>query len=229
VSFILAWLIGDSTNLLGAAMAGLLPTIIVLAAFYTLCDVATLSQIYYYRSKKRWTSSSRAYEPVPTESTSLLPQNELHWRKVLNSTAVWYILATVFVCGTGLGASMIYRQQDPDLPSDPSDSEVVEWKSQMLGWISAITYISSRVPQIIKNMQTKCSGLSMALFVYALAANITYVASILTASRSKEHLIANASWLAGSGFTVFLDLIVLFQFFLYRSYRNRQDNGNTTI
>lgn len=60
----------------------------------------------------------------------------------------------------------------------------------------------------VKNRETKCEGLSLALFVFAIAGNLTYVASILAASTERTHLRANASWLAGSGGTVLLDLIV---------------------
>ena len=57
-------------------------------------------------------------------------------------------------------------------------------------------------------MSTGCEGLSLALFLFAIAGNVTYVLSICTASLSAQHLIANASWLAGSGGTVLLDIVV---------------------
>ena len=40
------------------------------------------------------------------------------------------------------------------------------------------------------------------------AGNVTYVLSILVASMSRQHLIANAAWLLGSGGTVLLDFVV---------------------
>ncbi|KAJ9121475.1 hypothetical protein QFC22_002091 [Naganishia vaughanmartiniae] len=51
--------------------------------------------------------------------------------------------------------------------------------------------------------------------------HITYVASILLKSVEKSYVIANISWLIGSGGTVFLDLIVLGQFVYYRSGANK--------
>lgn len=44
------WLAGDVTNLLGAAWQGLLPTMIILAVYYSLCDIILIGQgtfIYY--------------------------------------------------------------------------------------------------------------------------------------------------------------------------------------
>jgi hypothetical protein len=62
----------------------------------------------------------------------------------------------------------------------------------------------------VKNMETKCEGLSVALFLFAIGGNITYVLSICVVSMEWKHLATNASWLAGSGLTVFLDFYVSF-------------------
>ena len=50
----------------------------------------------------------------------------------------------------------------------------------------------------MKNIETHCEGLSLALFMFTVAGNVTYVLSICTLSMEREHLIANASWLAGT-------------------------------
>jgi hypothetical protein len=60
----------------------------------------------------------------------------------------------------------------------------------------------------VKNRETHCAGLSLALFFFAIIGNVTYVASILAKSLAKRHLIANASWLAGSGGVIALDIVV---------------------
>jgi hypothetical protein len=83
--------------------------------------------------------------------------------------------------------------------------------------------VASRIPQIFKNRQTKCEGLSLALFVFSVAGNLTYCASILTKSTRKEYVVENMSWLVGSLGTVFLDFIVLGQFVYYRDQRDKAD------
>jgi solute carrier family 66 (lysosomal lysine-arginine transporter), member 1 len=76
----------------------------------------------------------------------------------------------------------------------------------------------------VKNFETGCHGLSPGLFVFTIMGNLTYALSICMSSMEKDHLIANASWLAGelivqdicgvaeqgvgSLLTIFLDLIV---------------------
>ena len=87
--------------------------------------------------------------------------------------------------------------------------------------------VGSRVPQIAKNRKTACEGLSLLMFAFSVAGNATYVAvrpslrcsvhplnpkqSILLQSVAPQHLLINASWLLGSGGTIFLDFIVLGQ------------------
>ena len=53
---------------------------------------------------------------------------------------------------------------------------------------------------LVKNLRTKCEGLSPALFLFSIAGNTTYVLSILAASIDLEHLVTNAGWIAGAPF-----------------------------
>ena len=50
---------------------------------------------------------------------------------------------------------------------------------------------------------------------FSVFGNVTYVASILLQSLSRQHLIINASWLIGSGGVIAMDFIVLAQFLHY--------------
>lgn len=231
VLFVVIWLLGDVTNLLGALMAGLLATVIILAAYYTLCDLILLFQIYYYRRShpvRLITNvpipgvvlSTEHGETSPLLPPTLPPAEEL---KRPEETSVGrrvalYSGALVFVVGTGFAAWWLSGDEvgAGDRDGGHGGEVVLELRSQILGWISAVMYLGSRIPQILKNRQTKCEGLSLALFVFAVAGNVTYVASILSASMERTHLLANAAWLVGSGGTVFLDFIVLGQFFYYR-------------
>ncbi|KAJ9154887.1 PQ-loop repeat-containing protein 2 [Pleurostoma richardsiae] len=47
--FIIVWLLGDVFNILGAVLQGVLPTMIILAVYYTIADVVLLAQCFYYR------------------------------------------------------------------------------------------------------------------------------------------------------------------------------------
>ncbi|KAK4239861.1 putative vacuolar amino acid transporter YPQ3 [Achaetomium macrosporum] len=49
IQFIVVWLLGDVFNILGAVLQGVLPTMIILAIYYTIADVVLLAQCFYYR------------------------------------------------------------------------------------------------------------------------------------------------------------------------------------
>ncbi|CAE6458497.1 unnamed protein product [Rhizoctonia solani] len=240
VGFVVIWLLGDIFNLAGSAMAGLIPTVIIIAVYYTICDVILLFQIYYYR----WTHpvhpaslflprpppppndpNSRADEhsPLlrdqPSNNSASARTVEDYAHDTFTRRAWRYALLFSFVIGTGVAAWAINRlahSKHGSEPVPPREDEVIEWRSQALGYASAILYIGSRIPQILKNRETKCEGLSLAMFMFTITGNITYVLSICVVSMSSRHLLANASWLAGSSFTVFLDILVLSQFYYYQ-------------
>jgi uncharacterized protein with PQ loop repeat len=228
VSFVVIWLLGDILNLSGALMAGLLPTVIILALYYTICDVTLLLQIYYYRFTNPalrhtiWGAKPRTGEQAPllgqqpatsTTSSAAGKQTEESPR----TSYFLYFLAFLFIGGTGL-AAFLYNRFCGEVGGD-TPTDVWDWKSQVIGWGSAALYLGARIPQIAKNLETKCEGLSIALFVFAISGNLTYALSICVASMEWNHLIVNASWLAGSTLTVLTDLFVVYQFFRFRAER----------
>jgi len=240
VLFVLIWLAGDVCNLVGAGMAGLIPTVIILAIYYTLCDIVLLFQIYYYRqfdeqvATETSTIDSSTTLQSQSEQTPLLAQQSLNssptkpapHKNILTAPdpstgtmflPVWlsrgaqYFGGIAFVTLAGLAAWWVAGKSE----SRGSD-EVFDWTSQILGWASAAMYIGSRIPQILKNRQTKCEGLSLALFLFAILGNITYVLSICVISMARDHIVLSVPWLAGSGLTILVDFFVLGQFFHYR-------------
>ncbi|KAF9267354.1 PQ-loop-domain-containing protein [Marasmius fiardii PR-910] len=219
VLFVLIWLAGDLFNVLGAIIANLLPTMVILGLYYTVCDVILLGQIYYYRWKRaklpHLFSQERQEERVP-----LLPgdRNDDGGDGV-KMVLLRYTGALVFVFATGtiawwLSSSVGY----PEEHSLSDRTTLRTWTIQILGWSSAILFLGARIPQILKNLETRCEGLTPTLFFFTSFGNITYVLSICVKSMEKPYLITNASWLAGSALTVFLDCIVLAQILYYRTH-----------
>lgn len=80
--FIVIWLLGDFFNIFGAVLQGVLPTMIILAVYYTFADIVLLLQCFWY---KGFTLSDEVKEPAnddepenghaATEQSPLLPQN----------------------------------------------------------------------------------------------------------------------------------------------------------
>ncbi|EMD39517.1 hypothetical protein CERSUDRAFT_111836 [Gelatoporia subvermispora B] len=223
VPFVLAWLIGDLCSLAGALLAHLIPAVIILAAYYTACDTILLFQIYHYR----WTNPALSEAPLlvtedvsppeTSEETPLLFTSgaERGKRTIIHEFGK-YAGALLFVFAVGVAAWAVDENIHGGQPRSQPE-EVFEWRSQVLGWISAVMYLGARVPQIVKNFKTRCAGLSPFLFMYSICGNLTYVLAILVASMDLKHILANAAWIAGSTLTVFLDVFVLCQFFYYQT------------
>ncbi|PGH36666.1 hypothetical protein GX50_00528 [[Emmonsia] crescens] len=49
ILFLVVWLAGDIFNILGAVLQGVLPTMTILAVYYTLADIVLLCQCFYYK------------------------------------------------------------------------------------------------------------------------------------------------------------------------------------
>ncbi|MCJ1358081.1 MAG: hypothetical protein MMC33_008079 [Icmadophila ericetorum] len=107
---------------------------------------------------------------------------------------------------------------------------------QIFGYLCALLYLGSRIPQILLNFRRKSTeGVSMLFFLFACVGNLTYVFSVmvyeptcaLTRRRSgcgdgewqeqyTQYILVNLSWLIGSAGTLALDLGIFVQFWMYR-------------
>ncbi len=112
---------------------------------------------------------------------------------------------------------------------------VLNFWGQVFGYLCAVLYLGSRLPQLLLNWRRQSTeGVSMLFFLFACLGNLTYVLSIFaydgcSASSSGvvctpedarrlygRYLLVNLSWLAGSLGTLLLDMGIFIQFFLYR-------------
>lgn len=157
----------------------------LLAVYYTLCDIIIMAQIYYYRWKaSRPRPSSASPVSGSTETAPLLsssaapapPKRRDAWTR-FKAAIIIYSLAFGVILIVGFGGWLITegriripgrsgpsRPHDPP-EEDPGSGETWDTGAQVVGWISAAAYLGSRLPQILKNMQTKCHGLSMLFFL----------------------------------------------------------------
>jgi len=126
-------------------------------------------------------------------------------------------------------------RQHPKHPSSSADDLEFSLWGQIFGWFCAVLYLGSRIPQILLNFRRKSTeGVSVLFVLFACIGNLTYVLSILAyeAHCSGKHghcakgeasklyaryILVNASWLAGSLGTLFLDIAISAQFIMYRT------------
>lgn len=114
---------------------------------------------------------------------------------------------------------------------------------QVFGYICAVLYLGSRIPQLLLNYQRKSTeGISMLFFLFACIGNLTYVVSVLSfkpVCRHPNHcldgefkalylryFVINLSWLLGSFGTLGLDAGVFVQYFLYQKREDDVEDDN---
>ncbi|KAF7859666.1 hypothetical protein EAF04_008745 [Stromatinia cepivora] len=284
LQFIIIWLAGDVFNIWGAMLQGVLPTMIILAVYYTIADIVLLGQCFYYKGftwrdevKPPPTPPKPSYAAVagiqPSETTGLLsglerrrsstsvsaqhlspvvplldppnPSDSPATKTDKPTTPMQIFLFNLFsillVCIAGILGWWISTTSSPSSSShDKHPSTHIPTFSplgQTFGYLCALLYLSSRIPQLLLNYRRKSTqGISMLFFLFACIGNLTYVLSIFayeapchTASKhghSKcekgearseylRYIAVNASWLVGSAGTLMLDAGVFIQFFLY--------------
>ena len=158
-------------------------------------------------------------------------------------TFIWNAAIVVMVCAAGvLGWFLGESATGGDKKSSTGGEDAIEFNvlGQFFGYLCAVFYIASRVPQLILNYRRKTTeGLSMLFFLFACLGNVTYVLSIFAYDpECKEekcqpgesgriygrYMLVNLSWLAGSLVTLFMDMVVFCQYFYYA-----KDDGNKIL
>lgn len=133
------------------------------------------------------------------------------------------------ILGWWLGESRTGSEKEPTAGGE----DAIEFNvlGQFFGYLCAVFYIASRVPQLILNYRRKTTeGLSMLFFIFACLGNVTYVLSIFAYDPHCKHhkckpgeagriygryMLVNLSWLAGASVTLIMDLVVFCQYFYY--------------
>lgn len=175
-----------------------------------------------------------------TDSEALKPRQPRSWLQAIlfNGTAITLVVLAG-VAGYYLSPSTPEDKRD-NAADDQADSLEFSMWGQIFGYICAVLYLGSRVPQLLLNYRRKSTeGLNALFFLFACLGNLTYVASIFAfepiCSKHKHghwqegsckpgeasaiygrYILVNLSWLIGSLGTLFLDFAVFVQFWIYR-------------
>ena len=112
---------------------------------YLFCDSLLLFQIYYYRWKNPHADEAITQEIEPVENTPLLGNSaELKHKSRWNieNEALRYSLCLISVFAVGVLAWVVDSKIRGPRPSNEPEG-VVEWRSQILGWVSAVLFRTS--------------------------------------------------------------------------------------
>jgi hypothetical protein len=150
-------------------------------------------------------------------------------------TVLFNLGTIVLVIAAGIFGWWLSASRSPPADNDTSGSTLhFNLWGQISGYVCAILYLGSRVPQLLLNYRRKSTdGISMLFFLFACLGNLTYVLSILVYKPRCEgkhgacadgearaiygkYIAVNFSWLLGSFGTLLLDACVFVQYFMYR-------------
>uniref|UniRef100_A0A0L0NP84 PQ-loop-domain-containing protein n=1 Tax=Candidozyma auris TaxID=498019 RepID=A0A0L0NP84_CANAR len=247
--FIILWLAGDVFNVLGAVLQGVLPTMIILAIYYTLADIVLWVQCIIYGDGKSSPdyvhlspanpinedvletvlSADRAIQCSDLDSArGEIDEFEISLKTSPIMSAFFKMLMVILVFLAGLGGWYISYMNTSRKHKAPVDL-VFDPLAQFFGWLCALFYLGSRIPQILLNYERKsCDGISFMFFLFACLGNLTYVISILAIDTSWNYIWVNLSWLAGSLGTLALDFTIFVQFFLYNEGVDDDESSSLT-
>ena len=187
---------------------------------------------------------SPAMPIIPKKATDI-PNSLSPKKDSILLACVYNTTALIVVCAAGalgwwLTARGLHSQSSHDSESSTTDTPVhFDVLGQFFGYLCAVLYLGSRIPQLLLNWQRKSTeGVSMLFFLFACVGNLTYVLSIfayeprcarLATFGDKggcgkgdwrreygRYILLNASWLIGSAGTLLLDLMIFGQFWIYR-------------
>ncbi|KAL6232870.1 hypothetical protein BDW75DRAFT_10372 [Aspergillus navahoensis] len=162
-------------------------------------------------------------------------------------SVLFNLTAVALVCAAGilgwyvsLSAPAKHGKHTTHHHRKPADTNPVSFDTmgQIFGYLCALLYLGSRLPQIMLNYKRKSTdGVSLLFFLFACIGNLTYVLSILAYSPVCErprhcepgevgklygrYILVNLSWLVGSFGTLLLDMCIFIQFFMYKDNNAR--------
>ena len=196
-------------------------------------------------------SPATPMHPQPKDADDaevIKPSQPRTWTQAFffNSTAILLVVAAG-IAGYYLSPSTPPEHHRKTPADEQAGSLEFSLWGQIFGYVCAVLYLASRVPQILLNYRRKSTeGLNALFFLFACIGNLTYVFSIfafepICSSHYQGHwhesncqpgeapaiygkyILVNLSWLIGSAGTLGLDFAVFVQFFLYRDIVKDED------
>lgn len=229
--FLALWFLGDLLSFTSCLLNdSVLPFQIMLSAYFLVNDVILCFQYYYYNHvfKKPFghythvqeyshTSSVKSPRiPIPNvdslNSESHLSNSNSSSYDSVNPITKAAAFAAVLKGADAFSISVFSTEPKPFNPL-----------GQILAWLCTLVYVSSRIPQLIKNHKRKSvQGLSPLLFFSAGLGNLNYTISILT---NCEFIVNQTKWdyfwqqlpyIIGSSGTLIFDFAYFYQKWLYK-------------
>lgn len=211
------------------------------------CRANSFSSLHSHLNSVEVINPSPATPLIPNSLPTGISSASLSQPSVLSS--IFYnTSALLIVCLAGVVCWYIfihsaYSHSHPSVASETGSLHIDVW-GQVFGYLCAVLYLGSRVPQFLLNHCRKSTeGVSVLFFLFACVGNLTYVFSIFAyepccarvgVAGGEKHddggfcerdewgrmyaryILIHASWILGSAGTLVLDLMIFAQFCWYR-------------
>nr|CAB3266304.1 lysosomal amino acid transporter 1 homolog [Phallusia mammillata] len=222
--FLLMWLLGDSSNMVGCILTDQFPIQLYTAVYYVSMDIIMLVQFVYYAWKhKRANKAQRGVINDAFMNSSGRPSERII------CCLFFSIMLPFAMYQKSLNPSISYTSNSRigrNILSVSKDPSFIVWTPKTIigyavGCISSAFYLGSRLPQIRKNyLRQQTEGVSPIMFFLAVSGNTLYGASILMQDPNPGHtwsefLLFHMPWLIGSLGTLALDFTILIQILYY--------------
>ncbi|XP_049628043.1 lysosomal amino acid transporter 1 homolog isoform X1 [Suncus etruscus] len=210
--FLLGWIGGDSCNLIGSFLADQLPLQTYTAVYYVLADLVMLSLYFHYKFKNRPSLLSTPINVMllfTLAMTCATPMMSIPHPRTAPSDGFW--------------SRRLLSVEPGNKPF--TRKEIIGF---VIGSISSVLYLLSRLPQIRTNfLRQSTQGISYSLFALVMLGNTLYGVSVLlknpeVGQSEGSYVLHHLPWLVGSLGVLLLDTIISIQFLIYRN------NNNTT-
>ncbi|CAG8648798.1 16298_t:CDS:2 [Acaulospora morrowiae] len=223
VPFLFNWLLGDISNLLGCILTNQLPFQVYLAIYFCIVDLCLFYQYFYYTRGRA--SIRELTRNSSDEERKKLEINSSH--KDITTVTTFAIMFLMFHftrrTASTITTSSLHALRSPNVDDIPSKTFFQE-NSLLIGrifaWTCAILYLSSRIPQIIKNHKRKSvEGLSIFMFIFAALGNLNYSLSIFINprfSRDDSYVRETIPYVLGAIGTLGFDLTIFVQWYRWR-------------
>jgi len=222
LSLLYCLILGDLFSIVSADYKKLNYVIIYSAFYHIFLDLLIVGQIIYYRYID--TTTLLTY-PFIEERTRLLgdthnlveinPKYKKHFGYLTSIEFVFVLFSSLIVTSTKL--LLLYLK----------DHTLAMQIANILAWSATAVFITARIPQIILNYtRGSTEGLSLVSFIIINIANLFFFLSIvilmLDLPKNKElyieFILYNIQWIAGATCTTLIDIIIFYQFWLYRKH-----------
>ena len=204
--FFLLLFVGSIASLVGLLVNGGLVTQFIQAVVFVILDGILVIQYFFYGIILKKCCRRNNEETIVTEREPLREENQENDQTPEFSSSVFAI-----------GASAVAVNY-----AAPYSGK--ELAGTIFGWVSAIIYTSSRLPQLYKNIKTSQVGdINPLYIIFSFLGNFSYCLSIFVKSLDPQWCWEQTPWIIGAAGPCLCDILLMVQMCIYGIKSNSEE------